>query len=496
MNNSSSSISFDAFQDVLRQFEASTSSPSSGLMGGAANNVERNYVLNERRILAHHIPNYYIDMMLGEESLLYKVIDNPVDEMFKYLPDIKGLPKRIEKKLIQEYNIGWKEAFEFAQRLANKYGTAYIELKIRDGKSPSSPIDPSQSYIIDGYEIYTHEEVTVGEGTYSLYKAPRLWRITPNLANDPLTGNTREGSYLIHRSRLLIFAGQKVIGQEYRTRNYRHKPNWFGCFQAYQNYQLGLSAALNMLQDYDIFIYKMKGLYEIIEMQRHNPECDQQLLSRIKALVDGKSITRSMIIDAEIEEGEFINREYDGVNEIIDDLRRAFAEKTDIPVSMLFESSQGNLFGSDSGLSDRYLYSSTINKKQRKQIEPNLRQLFGILETKTRRLSYEFYFRPTIEMTAHEEAKLLFDVSKSAASDVVSKILTPQQAARRYADSHFKTYIQLSEEEINKAPNTYDVVGQNGASAGTNSANQAKNSSSVLPDKRINGQNAKSLGSN
>jgi len=482
----------DAFRDVLTNFQSNTSNPAAGLMGAECNNVENGYTLNNTLGNGYYLTNQIIDTLIENNALISKLINLPVDEMYKFLPDLKGLSKRVESFLMARYSTKYKVLFEKAQRLANRYGTAYIILNVRDNKKPSVPLNSNQSYLIDDCLLLTHEEVSIAEGTYSLYDDPSSYRVTPSLASSYLNDLQRKTSYVVHRSRILIFKGHPLVGWEFRAANYRHKPVWLNCFKQLQDYQLSLSASLNILKDYDVFLFKMKGLQELVSMaQSKEGDSDRLLYERLRSLVDGKSITRSMIVDMELEDGEFINREYDGINEIIEDQRRAFAECAEIPASILFASSQGNLFGSDSGLSDRYLMSSFVNKSQRQKLEPPLRQLFGILEYKTLTKPYEVYCRPTVEMTAKEEASLMFELSKSAASDVVSKILTPQQAARRYEASHITPYIQLTQEELEKTPSTYEVQ-ENGAAAGATASNQMKKPATSKPS----GENAKSVGSN
>jgi len=468
----------DGMNQVLEFFKPNISTRD--FNGGQKHNIENSYNLNkDKSTLFYPYSNEETDTIIQDNSFIERINNLPIDEAYKLVPEFEGLDDKQEDDLIKTFDL-LKWRFKKAQKLAEKYGTMYLVLNINDGKTWDQPVDLTQTKLkIQSTKLVSSENCTIAPGCYSRYDDPELYQISNStylgkfLKLAPLealsfTDNYIEKQlptyYTVHKSRLLIFHGKKLSGTAFEHNHYRHKPTWLSCFPSVLKYETAISAAINMLKDYDVFIYKMAGLYETGvaekeegqrlnngEIRTEKSSTDRSLLARLNSLITGKSITKGMIIDKELEEAEFINREYKGVSEIVGDVRREFSDRSEIPEAILFATSTGNLYGSDTGLSDRYMMSSLVNRTQKEKLEPNLRHIFSILFPKLP--SYSVVFPPTIELTAKEMSDVLFNLAKSDASNVVAQVMTPQMCARRYNSTHIKPFITLTDADIKKIPN-------------------------------------------
>lgn len=386
----------------------------------------------------------YVDKLITDNSLIEKLNSTVPSESTKLLPNLTGVSLTKEKKLTDALvNFNWSERARIAGYLANRYGAAYLVLDVNDGRSYDQEVNYKVRPQITRTYILTQNNLHPCEHEYSDfdYEEAEFYTMQRNGQVDK-----------VHKSRVLPFYGTRLYGRSLRNHGMYHRPYWVKSFPALEHYNMGLKATVDMLQDADVFIYKYKGFHDLLEQARgldcNNEQVTKQLVQRLRMLAQGKSITDAMILDMDNEEGEFIQRDFSHVKEMIETLRLAFAEKTDFPQSILFSSSEAGLF-SDTGASDRYSMASLVSKYQREQHVPNLKKLFTILEPRTK--GYVISFPSTAEHTIKENAETQFTQAKALSALVVSGILSQSQAAAYYGERHMISHVQLTEAEIKAA---------------------------------------------
>jgi hypothetical protein len=476
-------MDFDSYSNVINRLSKVVNKGAS--LGGTDCNLESQYTIKSSTL--DYITNLEVDNLIGDNALLLKIVDLNASECYKYAPDLTGIDEELEKKIKAEYEEKYHYHFAEAQYLANRYGGAFIYLNAEQGTELNEPLNPELPMALGEPVVLTQEEVRVADFDKSLYNPPNYYQISGNREYNLASVTFNFTLQPIHKSRFLCFYGRRIRGEEFRSYNFRHKPLWLSALTALYNYETALSASLNMLKNYDIFIYKMQGLAKEVAKACVGGEAgeaaEDTIFRRLSMLTDAVTLTKAMHLDKDLEDAEFINRNYDGVNAIVEDLRRAFAERVDIPASILFASSSGNLFGTDTGLSDRYIMAANINKKQRTDIIEEHRKIFRYLGAGQDTKGLNIRYRSTIELTHKEQSALAFDYAKADASNVVAQIMTPQMCARRYSDAQITPHIQLSPQDIKAISNKFTAI------------NQPSGANSAGVNTQIGGTNALSLGS-
>lgn len=433
----------DSYSDVLSHFRSPFENHSSGNLSNISSESARKLSVNKNY---KPLSNSMIDRLTTGESIIQRINTTIPFEGTKQLPELKGI-KNGEKLTAILEDGDWLAKLRRTAQLANKYGAAYLILDINDGRDVNLPVNYTRKSEILGSYILTHEECQPLFPSEVTYDLPELYSVK------------RKGEFFdIHESRVLAFYGVEKTGDELRLANGKHEPLWYGCFSKLLSYLESNSAALNMLKDASVGIYKLKGLHDKLAEAAACPEGDQaatqELYKRLSLLVDSVTIINKLIIDLENEEYEYVERDYTGVTTILSDLRRTFIEYAPLPASILFQSVESSGMFSDSSGSDRELLAMSVLAWQISQLTPNLKKILKVYDRSTSSVSIEYY--SSVHYTMKEQASILFDVTKSLVALTSAKIITPQMAARRLDSRKLKVAVDLSEDEIKQIPNEFE----------------------------------------
>jgi hypothetical protein len=388
--------------------------------------------------------NTQIDKLIANKSHILKQIELPALMATKFLPTINNLSSPKVKKVHTLLRTGrWLLKLQTAISLANRYGAAYIVLQTTGETDLSLPLRLAP---IESSFIVTQEEMQEDRTNelFVNYCDPAYYRLTGVGRLDSLN------QMIIHNSRVLALYGKKRSGRDLIIHHYRHMPNWLGSYALYEYYQLALEASLAMLKDSSVGIYKLKDMAKALKnakTQDCSTKLEDDLYKRISSLMDGMSITSKVVVDMDEEDFSFVERNYANVEKIVEVFRNAFADVCVLPKSFLFSTNNNS---SDSR-ADREAMAATINQYQSHYLTPIYDTLVACALG-----SYDFDFEieypSTIELTEAEKAELFYSVAKSHTALVASKIITPRTAARRYSTQMIDASLNLTEEEINKAP--------------------------------------------
>jgi hypothetical protein len=463
--NSPKTQSFDNYRGVLQR-----------LGGVVGNNRSGNGITSPEAFrsadssgVGNFIRDIEVDDIIGNNELVYRINATIPRQATKLMPQFAGLSKLKQKRIEAQLRRTWLERMKTASYLANRYGSSFIYLDIDDGLDDNRPIKGECQ--ITNSTILTAEHCRpASTDMVHHYDDPELW----NVSYDSL-------STQVHTSRILKFWGKKRYGRDWQLASYQHETYWLGCFNSLLNFLEANSAALTMLTDASVGVFKYGGLRDLMSQGISCDEADEistnTIFNRLSALVDGVTIAKKFIIDKDSEEYEYVERNYTGVHEILNDFRQTFLGISPLPASVLFSNAESGGLFSEAGVGDRALLAHLVSEYQNEQMTPALYQLLSVWLGNASEDVIVTY-PSTMSLTSSESAKTLFDLSKSLTSLVVAQIMTPQQAARRLSGEQLPVTINMSEDELAQIPATIQKQvtnnqGSNSNSAGRSTTNKA-----------------------
>lgn len=352
---------------------------------------------------------------------------------------ILSMWRNIEVNTIKESFRGINRAFQEAGILARKYGNAYIILGINDGQEDfSQPVNEENIQSIEWVAVRDRTRLKPYPNNRNLYQMTMIGRNQ--------LPNVKESVITIHRSRLLIFHGTKLLGYASELNDYEDDSIIQSLLNEFAAFKTGVSSASSMLNSHSIFKYKLNGLNKLT-LQNNS----EDLQKRFIGILRGLSSLKGLIFDAQNEDADFINRTYGGVDSIIIALRDIFVSVSDMPHSMLFNSPTGGAF-SESGASDRYTWANTIARYQYNELLPNHTELLRLTclakNSPTKGIfpdDLRIEYLSTLQLTDKEQADLRKTTAETDKIYWEIKALIPQEIRNRFQGSQYNSEITLLE---------------------------------------------------
>lgn len=266
-----------------------------------------------------------------------------------------GSSKRLKPAAIKNYErrIELAKNLHLASIEARWYGNGYVLLGIDDGLPWEEPVDENRIRTIAGTKVlFDHEVNPWTSGEYE----PEYYQVTVSRAQAVQGESMRK----VHRSRIIHLGGDRLIGQALIDRNGKHDSVLQNLFRAFAAFDQAMMASSSMLQDYSVFVYKLRGLARLAEGGERD-----KLMNRFLAIQMGMSVVKGLAVDADQEDAAFISRNYGGVDQIIQRLQEVFVASSDLPRSQLFGSaSQEGLGSQGRGFEERYEWARLVQDWQ------------------------------------------------------------------------------------------------------------------------------------
>lgn len=434
----------DSFSEVLN------------LMGNNVGNSQSGaHVISpdQGRFLKGHyhgrLTNHFIDQLTTNNEFVERIVTTIPKQSNKKSVILSGAADARLKKAHNSLKAqDWKAIFSEAGILANLYGTCYLLLKVDDQVPDCEPVDTSRPNKILGYKFLTTDNCYPHFSHLEYcFELPEIYQVH--------THHGHEAS--VHASRIVVFYGKKRYGQNLHDHHYQHEPFWLASYSALLNYLESQTAALMMLKDASVGVFKFAGLRELLSeasgCAADDKKVTEMIYKRLSGLVDSANIMKKLIIDAEHEDYSFIERNYAGVKEIISDFRDAFLGLSPLPASILFSNSENAGLFSSGNAGDRALLSHMVEQYQNDQLLPAYSQILNILGNFE---DLEVTFPSSFSMTPDETNRALFDMTKTLTALVAAKIITPKQAAKRLMGNEFN----MTEDELSLIPDEVVEVAQ------------------------------------
>jgi phage-related protein (TIGR01555 family) len=348
--------------------------------------------------------------------LVRKIVDIPPFDMTREWRDWQADAAAIEKLEAEERRLQLKAKCQRALVLARLFGGGALILGTGDG-DPSQPIRPESVKIGGLTYVQVLSRYQLSEGGAQRLDPADPWFGQPEFFTIN-TGTLQGQQVRLHPSRVIAFVGQRAPEGTFISNG-----SWFwgdpimqSIGSAVKNADLSQDGFAALIDEAKIDILKIPDLVA----RAATPEYENQMLSRLSAAAQGKSIWRMLAIDGS-EDWQQKQITWNGMPEIMVSFLNAVAGAADIPLTRLLGVSPKGLQSNGDG--EERDYQSMVKARQGELLCPALDQVDELLVrsalgSKPSDVYYEFApLRQMDEQDAAEiEAKFADVFAKYAAT--------------------------------------------------------------------------------
>jgi len=327
----------------------------------------------------HREPEFYEQMYAGG-GIPARIVDLIPEESLRHWVDWTG----VDKDKYEEINdrcehLNVRDALAKSWKWGRAYGGAACHI-VTDTIDPASPLQVGEKVIglrdlsrWDLRVLTTDVEFDFGSPNWG---HPRIYYLNVQM------GSQYKG-YPIHWTRMLRFDGQLVPRRTYIRNNYWHDSILNRLYNAIRNYEISNDAAAACLQDFNVDVFKMKNLANLVASGH-----EHIIKDRIEIMQYAKSVINGMLIDSDEEDYENKGRNMTGVAELLVHQANRLVAETDIPhTKLLGESPDGS---NATGNSTSQQWYNFIATEQENYLRPKLKRLIQILFPDIPDLGFKF----------------------------------------------------------------------------------------------------------
>jgi len=427
----------DLFNDgVLNQFFGSISNKLSGF-GSSRDPNSQTQINPSPRFSEKQLENLFRTSRVIEKAIITIPYDATVNPPQLETDNNIKLAEQIETEI---RNFDFLELATDAWERGRLYGEGYLVLDVNDGNDYNEPLDFNRIRNIDNIKVSDCTEISPYnvsvKGNFDYYQIISHERSYPE---DEILDKFN----FIHKSRVIKFPGKPLFGKMLVDNDGHSDSIVVGMFNEFVSWYTSLTSGSNMLATHSLFTYRMKGLRQLTKTQDR-----EGLHNRFHTLMQGMSSLKGLVLDADGEDAEFINRNYGGVQEIISELKENLASASGLPYTLLWGTPTGGAF-SESGASDRYEHARNIAQQQNRILRPALNYFTRILFAigKKQDVDFEWHFSSALQLTDKEQAELQKLYAEADQIRLRDKILHPMEVRQsRYGQPELGTNIETQEE--------------------------------------------------
>jgi phage-related protein (TIGR01555 family) len=427
----------DLFNDgVLGQVFGSISNKLSGF-GSSRDPNSQTQINPSPRFSEKQLENLFRTSRVIEKAVLTIPYDATVKPPQLEIDNDLKLAEQIEVE-IRKFDF-LKLAMDAWER-GRLYGEGYLVLDVNDGNDYNEPLDFNKIRSIDNIKVSDCTEILPYNvsirGNFEYYQIINHEHL---YSQDKIMNSFS----FIHKSRVIKFPGKPLFGEMLVDNDGHSDSIVVGLFNEFVSWYTSLNSGSNMLASHSLFTYRMKGLRQLTKTQDR-----EGLYNRFSTLMQGMSSLKGLVLDADGEDAEFINRNYGGVQEIISELKENLASASGLPYTLLWGTPTGGAF-SESGASDRYEHARNITQQQNRILRPALNYFTKILFAigKKQDVDFEWHFPSVLQLTDKEQAELQKLYAEADQIRLRDKILHPMEIRQsRYGQPELGANIETQEE--------------------------------------------------
>ena len=376
-------------------------------------------------------PEFYEQLYAGDE-LAARICNVVPEEALRRWVEWTGVDKNQHKEIEKRCkSLGAREAIERTWKWGRAYGGAILYV-VTDTDSPGLPMEKGEKVLglrdLSRYDLRiltTDVEADFGSENYS----------RPNIYYLNVQMGSKYKAYPIHHSRVIRFDGYLVPRRTYIRNNYWHDSILQRLYNVIRNYQSSNDSAASILQDFNVGIYKMKNLVNMVASGQ-----EDIVRKRLELLNYSKSVIKAMVLDSDEEGFEDLSRNVTGLAELLAHQSNRLVAATDIPhTKLLGESPDGS---NATGNSTTSQWFNHIQSEQENYLRPKLKMLTEILFPEYPNL--DFKFNNLWQLNEVEEAELRNKQAQTDAIYLGNQVLDPAEVAKsRFGGDTYSTETKI-----------------------------------------------------
>ena len=317
------------------------------------------------------------------------------------------------------------------------FGTAFIYVGADDGQSQEKPLAIGKVNDVRFLNVLTTKDLNYQsfyeDPNSNHYGRPELYRINASL---------NAQAAVIHQSRLIPFYGTQSLNPRQWSSSILQR-----IYPVLQQFHTAWQATAHLMTDAAQGIFKLKGLHSAVASNR-----SEELLKRMELVDMSRSISRSILLDAEDEEFRRDSYGFSGIPEILEKMMLRLAAAARLPVSLLMGQAPAGM--NATGESDTRFFYDQVRAEQ-EALKPKIERLVKIINgDENIKVTAEF---PALwQMTDREKAELLRMEAETDRIYLQEGVLLPEEVAiKRFSNGDFivdvtsRAELALSERSAN-----------------------------------------------
>jgi len=302
---------------------------------------------------------------------------------------------------------------------ARIFGAAFIYVGADDAQQQDMPLNIKRVRDVRFLNVLTTKDLShqrfYDDPNSEHYGSCELYR---------LKASTHKAATTIHESRLIPFFGTAPL-------DHRHFPPSVlqRIYPVLQQFHSAWQATSHLMSDAAQGIFKLKGLHSAMSSNR-----SEDLLKRMELVDMSRSISRSIILDAEDEDFRRDTYGFAGVPEILEKMMLRLAAAARMPVSLLMGQAPAGM--NATGESDtRFFYDQV--KAEQEALKPKIARLIKIISG-NEETDVGVDFPALWQMTEREKAELRRMEAETDRIYLQEGVLLPEEIAlKRFSDGEF-----------------------------------------------------------
>jgi phage-related protein (TIGR01555 family) len=373
------------------------------------------------------------------DKMAERAIEAPIRECFRQGYEINiadegrfdDLKEAIEDKISE---LELNDVIQRAMFYERAYGGSAILLGVDDGKSLDEPLDLSKVTklewlnVLESIELFPatyYDQIGPNYGEVELYELHAF--VTFGAASAaPINPLPSPNINRIHSSRLIVFPGKKV--SRYQVQTGLAGVSWgdsilIALVDALRDFNVSWSAAGLLAVDFGQPVISVQNLMMLVAK---NPG---DFMARMRALEEGRSTARAILIDKDKEKFERQNTNVTGFPDLLNALSMRLAATVDMPLTLLMGQSPKGL--GNEGESDVRFYYDRIKGRQTTEVGPLLlwfvKLIMRTLRQRKLPKKVTIKFAELWQMTAAETAQAHLTQARTDSMYIKSGVVFPDE---------------------------------------------------------------------
>jgi phage-related protein (TIGR01555 family) len=334
------------------------------------------------------------------------------------------------------------------------YGFGGVLLGVDNSGAPDTPLEDDTDGTLSWMMVVDRREM-VPEKYYDDPESDKfgeveLYRIQTSAAT-PGTSSalTRySGGAFVHESRIQRFGGVRTSRiDRQRTEGCDHSVLQ-RVFPSLQKAEQNWASVCQLMTDMSQGVFTIKGLMEALATGN-----ETLIQSRIKMMDMGRSVARSIILDADKEDFRRVITPMGGINEVLEQSWKRVASDAELPLTVLMGVSPAGL--NATGESDVRLYYDKVGRARQLFLTPPLLRVARLISRAlghSRPDAWQVVWPSLWQMTAVEEADYRLKTAQADHLEIQDGTVLPEEVAlTRYGGKKYvggKLQINVKERKI------------------------------------------------